>query len=56
MSSTVAYRAALVREIKKAMKRIESTETPSKETYWLQVGLLDAYGHILSLVDDLEDL
>jgi hypothetical protein len=56
MSSTVAFRAALVREIEQSMKRIDQFpggfEDGEKE---FQDGQLDAYAHILSLVSDMED-
>jgi hypothetical protein len=55
--STVAYRAALIREIKQAMKRVDISLVTNDAYYeGLVAGKLDAYAHILSLVDDLEDL
>lgn len=53
MSTTVAYRAALVREIEQAMKRIDQFpggfEDGERD---FQEGQLDAYGHLLSLIKD----
>jgi hypothetical protein len=49
---TVAYRAALVREIRQAMERIHPHPGGSRN---YQDGQLDAYAHILTLVDDMED-
>lgn len=55
--STIAYRASLVRTIEQAMKRVDCAEKfPHDVRYqnFLQ-GKLDAYAHILSLIDDMED-
>lgn len=48
--STVAYRAALVREIEQAMKRIIAGSG-----YSYQDGQLDAYAHMLTIIADMED-
>lgn len=53
--STVAYRAALVREIEQIMKRVQSQHWYSDYEGGMQDGKLDAYAHILSIVSDMED-
>lgn len=55
--STFAYRAALVREIEQAMKRIQTCYDSDRDRQWVAYddGQLDAYAHILSLVSDMED-
>lgn len=54
--STVAYRAALVREIEQSMKRIHDNNPGFMlDGYGRADGQLDAYAHILLLLKD-EDL
>lgn len=52
--STVAYRAALVREIIESMKRIDPGQYDTVADAYAE-GRLDAYAHVLQLVGD-EDL
>jgi len=53
--STVAYRAALIREIEQTMKQVELFPAVTDEEGGYQEGRLDAYAHVLMLLKD-EDL
>ena len=52
--STVAYRAALVREIEQSMKQVSLFPTVSDEEGGYQEGRLDAYAHVLMLLKDVD--
>ncbi len=53
MSSTVAFRAALVREIEQTMnRRIHPPEGAFDEDLGYYNGSMDAYAHILLLIKD----
>lgn len=53
--STVAYRAALVREVEQTMKRVGSLRADNDYEAGWTAGRLDAYAHVLALVSDMED-
>lgn len=52
--STVSYRAALVREIEQAMRRVDVLQN-NEYGQGLVDGQLDAYAHVLTLISDMED-
>ncbi len=54
--STVAYRAALVRKIEQAIRRIDVWHEDDSPEEIFRAGQYDAYQDILFLVNDLEDL